>query len=45
MTNLETTICNMVQDLKSNEIESIIAELQMIADDKYEKEEEEENIV
>lgn len=40
MTNLESVICKMVEDIKSNEVEAIIAELQMIADQKYKEEEE-----
>lgn len=40
MTKLESLICTMVSGIKSNEVEAIIAELQMIADQKYKEEEE-----
>lgn len=39
MNKLESTICILCEWLKSNEIESIISELQMIADRKYQEEE------
>lgn len=48
MTALESNICTIAEWMKSNEIEALIAELQMIADRKYseeEKEQEFENII
>ena len=39
MNHIESKICILCEDLKSNEIESIISELQMIADRKYQDEE------
>lgn len=40
MTILESNICTIAEWMKSNEIEALIAELQMIADRKYQEEEE-----
>ncbi len=39
MTILESNICTIAEWMKSNEIESLISELQMIADRKYQEEE------
>lgn len=39
MTILESNVCTIAEGLKSNEIEALIAELQMIADRKYSEEE------
>lgn len=40
MTTLEHNICTIAEWLQSNEIEALISELQMIADRKYQEEEE-----
>lgn len=40
MTILESNICTIAEWMKSNEIEALISELQMIADRKYSEEEE-----
>lgn len=40
MTALESNICTIAEWMKSNEIEELIAELQIIADRKYQEEEE-----
>jgi hypothetical protein len=40
MTDIESRICAIAEDMKSNEIEALISELQMIADRKYQEEEE-----
>lgn len=40
MTILESNICTIAEWMKSNEIEALIAELQIIADRKYQEEEE-----
>lgn len=39
MTILEHNICTIAEWMKSNEIEALISELQMIADRKYSEEE------
>lgn len=39
MTILESNICTIAEWMKSNEIESLISELQIIADRKYQEEE------
>lgn len=39
MNAIEQKICESVESLSSNEIESLISELQMIADRKYQEEE------
>lgn len=39
MTILESNICTIAEWMKSNEIEALISELQMIADRKYSEEE------
>lgn len=39
MTKIESNICTIAEWLKSNEIEALISELQMIADRKYQEEE------
>ena len=39
MTDIESRICAVAEDMKSNEIEALISELQMIADRKYQEEE------
>lgn len=39
MTILESNICTIAEWMKSNEIEALIAELQIIADRKYQEEE------
>ena len=39
MTILESNICTIAEWMKSNEIESLISEIQMIADRKYQEEE------
>ena len=41
MTILESNICTICESYKSNEIEALISELQMIADRKYQEEEKE----
>lgn len=41
MTILESNICTIAEWMKSNEIEALIAELQIIADRKYEIEQKE----
>ena len=43
MTILESNICTIAEWMKSNEIEALISELQMIADRKYSEEEEVNN--
>jgi len=43
MNSFESVICNMAEDKTSWEIESLISELQMIADRKYDEEEWEYN--
>lgn len=40
MTLTEYRICMIAEQMKSNEIESLISELQIIADRKYQEEEE-----
>ena len=45
MTILESNICTICESYKSNEIEALISELQMIADRKYQEEEKEINII
>lgn len=44
MNKLESNIVTLCEWLKSNEIEAIIAELQMVADRKYSEEETEREI-
>lgn len=44
MTALESNICTIAEWMKSNEIEALIAELQIIADRKYQEEEQEQEI-
>ena len=44
MTILESNICTIAEWMKSNEIEALISELQMIADRKYSEEEEADRI-
>lgn len=39
MTKFESTVCRIAENLSSWEIESLISELQMIADSKYQSEE------
>lgn len=39
MTALESNICTIAEWMKSNDIEALIAELQIIADRKYQEEE------
>ena len=45
MTILESNICTIAEWMKSNEIEALISELQMIADRKYSEEEKEAEII
>jgi len=45
MTILESNICTIAEWMKSNEIEALIAELQIIADRKYYEEETEQEII
>jgi hypothetical protein len=40
MNTLEHNTCTIAEGMKSNEIEALIAELQIIADRKYQEEEE-----
>lgn len=44
MTILESNICTIAEWMKSNEIEALIAELQIISDRKYQEEEQEQEI-
>lgn len=45
MTILESNICTIAEWMKSNEIEALISELQIIADRKYDEEESEQNLI
>ena len=45
MTILESNICTICENYKSNEIEALIAEIQIIADRKYQEEESERELL
>lgn len=45
MTILESNICTIAEWMKSNEIDALISELQMISSRKYQEEETEQEII
>lgn len=45
MTKIETEVCTIAEWMKSNEIDALIAELQMIASRKYDEEEAEQDLI